>query len=826
MKPKTLAESLIIAGGLAASLGIGWTTAFAADAGAEAATDTGPGALEEITITARRREESAQSVPVSVTALSGDALQVHSATDLQSLTSLTPGLRYGAEGGGQNTTISLRGLSKIPVGDGTPAVVTYFANVPMGSTGLNIPTFDLANIQVLKGPQGTLFGRNTVGGAILVTPQAPTYGTDGYVKVGFGDYHSETAEGAVNIPLVADKLALRVAGQIRLRDGFQENVGLGPDLDNLHQHAFRASLLWDPAPGISNTLVWDYFLATERPSNAVFFRYSPGVLTNFGGPAAVPLFGPFESSLAQAFAAQQARGPLTVDSGEPVLATNRRLWGVSNTTSFNLPANITLRNIFGYRVTETDTMADPPGVPILQADASAVPLAALGIPAPGTLDRLAILNAGQVVKKKQVTDEIQLLGTSFNDRLNWILGGFYLKDQPNGGQGSWFQQFDIYSSLTGIQLSPAAASTALVTNKSYSGFAQVALDLSPWVLQGLKLNLGGRYTKDEVSACGATVVGGTSSLDAPYLTESQCASNGATHPGTGAGTLQTSSSAPSWTVGLDYRITDETFVYVTGRRGYRAGGVNTPIFNTPGTTTNGPGAVDIRPYQYIKPEKVEDVEVGEKSDLEIGDIPLRINLDLFHMKYSDAVQFINVVCCISTTDPGLPLNGSFGFNAGNLTIQGGEFEAAAQPVRGLTLTTSAAYTHQKVNSIASIPSPFTLTPSQVTLPTPVWSATFGFNWILPGRLFDGNLALIGDYFWTDKWQSQGYSIAGYDTTNFRLNWTTGTNRNLVVGLYVTNAFDKEYVASAAVVLPGFPIGGAIYGPPRMYGVDAVYHFGK
>jgi iron complex outermembrane receptor protein len=277
---------------------------------------------------------------------------------------------------------------------------------------------------------------------------------------------------------------------------------------------------------------------------------------------------------------------------------------------------------------------------------------------------------------------------------------------------------------------------------------------------------------------------------------------------------------------LDYQVTKETFTYVTVRRGYRDGGVNTPVFNTAGTTTNGPGAVDIRSVQYIKPEKVEDVEVGEKSDFRIGDIPLRINLDLFHMKYSDAVQFVNVINYINTTDPGLPLNGSFGFNAGNLTIQGGEFEAAASPVRGLTLTTSAAYTHQKVNSIASIPAPFTLTPSQVTLPTPEWSATFGFNWILPARLLDGELALIGDYFWTDKWQSQGFSIAGYSATNFRLNWTTGTNRDLVVGLYVTNAFDKEYIASAAVVLPAFPLGGAIYGPPRMYGVDATYHFGK
>src|SRR5271169_719903 len=558
MKPKTLVRSLIVAGGLVTAMSTGFTTVFAQNATVDASASP---ILEEITITARRREENAQTVPISVTVFSQADLDAHSVTDLQDLTSITPGLRYGAEGGGQNTTISLRGLSKIPVGDGTPAVVTYFGDVPLASSGSNIPTFDLADVQVLKGPQGTLFGRNTIGGAVVVTPQAPTYTTNGYMKVGFGDYSSESAEGAINLPLVDDKLALRVAGQIRLRDAFQTNLGEGPDLDNVHQHSFHASLLWDPTPGISNLLIADYFSANEAPSNSVFFGYRPGVLTNFGGPAAVPLFGPFEPALAAAFAAQQANGPLTINSGEPVLEQDRTLWGISDNASFKLGDNITLRNIFGYRITEVSEMSDPPGVPILNGDANSVPLAALGIPLPGTLDRLALLNAGQIVDKKQETDELQLFGTSFNDRLSWIVGGFYLKDEPNGPQGSWFKQFDIYSSLTGFQLSPAAASTAQFTTKSYAGFAQTALDLSDWVLNGLKLNLGYRYTKDEISACGATIVGGTSALNAPFLNNSDCEAYGASHPGTGAGSLQTDSHAPSWTIGLDYQITKDTLAY-------------------------------------------------------------------------------------------------------------------------------------------------------------------------------------------------------------------------------------------------------------------------
>src|SRR5690606_28238221 len=128
--------------------------------------------IEEIVITARRRDESAQTVPISIGAFGPEELGRRSVESLEDLTRITPGLRFAAEGGAQNTTISLRGLSKIPVGDGAPAVVTYFSDVPLPSTGTNLPTFDLANIQVLKGPQGTLFGRNTIGGAVLVTPEA------------------------------------------------------------------------------------------------------------------------------------------------------------------------------------------------------------------------------------------------------------------------------------------------------------------------------------------------------------------------------------------------------------------------------------------------------------------------------------------------------------------------------------------------------------------------------------------------------------------------------------------------------------------------------
>src|SRR3546814_13994760 len=157
-----------------------------------------------------------------------------------------PGLRVRAEGGKTTTTVIRRGLGRNPIGEGVPAVVTYFADIPLVGEGTNVPAYDIASIQVLKGPQGTLFGRNTIGGAIIIQPEAPNYEFGGYVKGEYGRFDYRTLEGAINIPIVQDKAAVRFAGQIRRQDGSIKNLSGGPDFNDMHQDAFRVSLLLEP----------------------------------------------------------------------------------------------------------------------------------------------------------------------------------------------------------------------------------------------------------------------------------------------------------------------------------------------------------------------------------------------------------------------------------------------------------------------------------------------------------------------------------------------------------------------------------------------------
>ena len=164
--------------------------------------------LEEIVVTARRREESLQNVPVSVSAFSAEALERATVQELRSINVLTPGLTFSNEGGGGNATLSLRGIGQIPLGEGTPGVVIYVNNMALPPDGSNIPTYDIGSIQVLKGPQGTLFGKNTLGGAVLVNSKAPDYTMGGYVQGTYGRYDYQDFEGAINIPIVEDRVAL------------------------------------------------------------------------------------------------------------------------------------------------------------------------------------------------------------------------------------------------------------------------------------------------------------------------------------------------------------------------------------------------------------------------------------------------------------------------------------------------------------------------------------------------------------------------------------------------------------------------------------------
>jgi len=776
------------------------TDAPAAPSASTQVTSNGPG---DIIVTARRRDEKLQNVPVSVSAFSNTTLQRASVQTIADIRTITPGLTFSSEGGKDNTAVTLRGIGQIPTGEVTPGVVTYFANVPLASLGSNVPTFDIANVQVLKGPQGTLFGRNTLGGAVLIAPQAPsTKDVTGYLEGTYGNYDYKEVQGALNVPIVKDVLAVRVAGQIRRRDPEIYSINGGNGFNNVHQDSARVSVLFTPTDWLKSTTVADYFKAKEYASGYYLLRQNFPFSALFGaGAVADSLDQQVQGYLAQ----QKANfyGSFEDSSGSGI--ANRRNMGISNDTSATF-GNFTLRNIFGYRKNKSDQLINTAAV-----GPTTLPGAAFGSPVdiPFT-----IFHAAALIERQYLTNETQFLGTF--DRFNFIVGGFYSHDTPDGPSGSTFDAFTTPGE-------PASVVTANVRNTNYAVFAQATYK----VTDTLNATGGIRYSWDRVSACGGAI--GTS-----YANDTTCrriANDGNTTDGVGI--VNNRGSAPSWTIGLDWKARPNLLLYVVSRRGYRGVNVNTPLFETPYTTggticgqSGNEACPDLRPFQKTGEEKLTDIEIGEKWDFQVSGARGRINTAAFYSKYKNALQFLNLQGIVPSTAPDQPTNASLGVNAANLSIYGVEVEAMVSPTRNFTVSFSGAYTHVNVDSISLPPiTGVVFTKASVNKYAPSFSGTLSGNWTLPFRPLDGDLTLSGDLFMTADFGGQyGEKLPGYNLVNMRLDWEKIGGTGLDLSLFVRNLTKERYFAAADVLLKSFPVNSVAVGDPRTYGVTARYNF--
>lgn len=752
----------------------------------------------DIVVTARRREENAQTVPVSIAAFSGDTLAQRSVREIQDLNSITPGFRFGSEGGKNGNQLILRGLAKVSLGEGVPAVVSYFADVPLVGDGVNVPTYDLGSIQVLKGPQGTLFGRNTLGGALLIKPEAPGFAFGGYVRADYGRFDYRAVEGAINIPIVADKVALRIAGQVRRQDGTIRNLNGGKDFNDIHQNSFRASLLLEPFEGFSNLTIYDYFKAKEQPAGLYLYQHNPGVIPGLSAAIDPQLTAYRDGQIANGFfAAYSSIG----DTGR----ADRRLWGITNDTKLEL-GDITIRNIFGYRRSKNgqtiNTGANGPLVfPV----------------APGVAVPFTLFTAASDADRSYLSNEFQVLGTLLDDRLNFIVGGFYNHDKPEAPGGSNFIAF----SVTGAP----QFSTSHVENKNKAIFGQIGYQLN----DRLTLNLGARYTWDKVAGCGGSFGG------AGYVSFATCKQVGAQNLVDGIGIISNKGGAPNWTLGLDYKASDDLFLYVTTRRGHRGVNINTPLFETP-FTTGGTGCAlgaqpvtcpDLRPFQKINKETLTDVEVGAKWNWRAGDVHGRLNIAAFYSKYKGALQFFNVVATgIPQGAPDYPTRQSIGVNAADETIKGIEIEASIVPTTGLTFSFNGAFTDTNIDKVGVPPiGGLSLTKSDITRYTPRFAGTLAANWVLPVRPLDSELVLNTDWYHTAKFGVQnGRNFPGYDVVNARLALNEIGGSGLSLAVSARNLFNEKYFLSPSNLLAAFPTNSAYVGERRMWTLEAKYRF--
>ena len=753
--------------------------------------------LEEIVVTARRREEKLQSVPIAITAFSQEAIQEKSITAVQNLQNDTPSLLIGGQSR-DDAQFTLRGLGAGPISTGVrtiQSVATYFDQVPSDIAGPGI-FYDLENVQILKGPQGTLFGRNTVGGAILFEPKKPTNDFEGYIQAQLGNYNDKEFEGAINVP-IDDKLLVRVAGSLARRDGYTVNLYNGQDLDDRNYESWRVSITWRPTDDFQNELVYNGLYKDENGTSNVLYALNTGVvfstltipgfkpfsITLGQGPGVAGLSGPNAASVFFAgiaagykfslFPNAAAAAALQNSIGNRQVYSTQRMedleyhWGLTDIATYDVSDDITLKNIFGFRsdkILQSQDFAD------------------------SSLNLLRITNSdadGWTQNSETWSNESQIQGKSFGGKLSWIVGAYYEYYHPGGFSQVLSNEFD----TLGNRLTYEQDSSRAV-------FGQATYDFGGLVdaLDGLKLTGGYRYTWDHRSVASST-------FNLPHT---------CTQGDNSSCTVAASADfhAPSWTLGLDYQVTPDTLLYVTSRRGYESGGFNLPS-PTPAT-------------QEYQPEYVTDVEVGIKSDWNVAGIKVRTNADYFHDWFTN----------IQISAPAVTPSGNIVTavqNAATASIDGFEFEGTVLPVTGLELSPFYSFTQAIYDNFANNLSG-NLTGRQFNqVPKNKWGITA--RYLLPLDEALGKISVTATYTYQahsngpDQGDPVFATIPGYGLLDFSVNWRDVYEQPIDASFFMSNALDKTYYQGGFPIYSGAGVGSALYGEPRMFGFRVKYRFG-
>ncbi|HQS94951.1 MAG: TonB-dependent receptor [Novosphingobium sp. 17-62-19] len=827
--------------------------AFAAqNAAPDQASEAEQPSSTEIIVTANRREERAQDVPISITAISAESIRERGLTQLQDLQASVPSLVVGPNGQASRDVMSpsIRGQSASF--QGSPAVVVYMNEVPLLSSitlsGQGGPgTFvDLTNIQVLAGAQGTLFGRNTTGGAILLTPAKPTDALEGYAQAGFGNYGLVETEAVLNIP-VSDRVRLRLVGASRDRNGFTYDTNWNKDRDDQHWRMARVGLWIEPVEGVTNYTLAYYGTSHSNGTGSIAKDFNTNYFIGLarrpvpiGGGVTVPLgaispnfnfcgagTGPADCSLyTNLIADQEKRGIRKTAHGLDSFA-KLESWSISNTTDIELSSTLTLRNIFSYSELRSDYANDQ--------DGTTVPIYDNGNT---ELSRTAPRDW-----YKQVTEELQVQGTGLNDKLTYTVGGFYFKQSPRGTMRYFSTNVCARPTLAGCGIGQSEIG---ITNESKALYAQGSLDFGAFSpsLDRLRLTAGYRYTWDTVG--GTATAWNFTPLPGGGQFVSSCSWKSNPNPSQSIADprntclfgAELKSSSPNWTIGLDYRPNDNIMVYGKATRGYKAGGFNTfAVFDS--TRTFGP-------------ETVTDYELGFKSDFNAGGMRGRFNVNGFWLDYK------NIQRAAGDFNRATGGNGAVTLNNASATIKGVEVEAMIQPTENIELGGNYSHLNAKYKSFVfdsssgvwdctaqSITSPkafagadMTCRPLQYLSPNIV--SVYG-RFSLPMADDVGKLSLLLSYNWTDAQPTAPFSteffpdgtvnepgvlLPSYGLLNATIDWKGVLGSPVDLSLFATNITKKNYIISNTGIYQTIGAQSVIYGEPRMFGLRLRYSFGN
>ena len=822
------------------------TSAFGEEAAPAAPGASAQNSIGDIVVTARRREESSLKVPVAVTAFGAEALRSKSINTQDDLVSHTASLTITPQSGRREQgAFFMRGQGQTY--GSQPGVITYVDEVPsfqQALLGSNATFFDLSSIQVLKGPQGTLFGRSTTGGAVLLTSARPTNDLSGNLQASYGNYNAVDIQGALNVPIIKDKVLLRVAGDFVRRHGYTVSSVTGQDQDNRHRESFRVSLLVKPVDGIENLLIFSGQNIKENNTGIVMggfnTTWTPGgglkpYLSNnvqtiglfcgagiagsvatgnqaavlgcpgisrltalWGTPNAATGVFPATGGLVNSILAEQARiaaGGSIRQNADPFLtSTVGNQQNITNTTTLHqdgvgVLGDITVKNIFATnRVGRADSVWD------LSAVGAAV-----------AYNTFNIINGALVTQPnaqdffQNFSDEFQVQGHT--KLMDWSVGYYYNFQKIPFSLAPLFRTFATALNRVSPFGLPDPSGKVVFDNRSTDKGVYAQATVHPF--EGASITGGIRrsnYTQAQLNA--------TQAYDPAHP------ENGFIW-GTSAAVPYVNQGATSYNFAADYKPMDGMLVYVASRRGFKPGGINA-----------GNGSTFL-------PEIVTDYEAGVKYAWR-GPIAGRITLDGYTSKYANVQRNFTIA---NPSGAGVLTGIS---NIAAATIKGVEFESELRVGPKLTVGLNASYTDAKYtdwkddfggdydaagNVYHNINTPFMNTPK--------------FTWSLNARylLIDqanlGQVSVSGNYY-HQSWVNLDDSIMqdplhrggqkAYGTLNLRADWSNVAGKPVDLFLNATNVADQVHLVGATNLLVAAGPLGVIYGEPRMVTGGVRVHF--
>lgn len=720
------------------------------------------GSVADIVVTAQRRTERLQDTPISITAVTGETLANRGTGTIANLGNITPNLVYNTtapvSGVSSGAVVFIRGVGQTDFQLTTdPGVGTYLDGVYVArSVGGVLDVVDVERVEVLRGPQGTLFGRNTIGGAISIISRKPGNERMFSGALTLGSRNRVDARVSVDLPL-SEGIGFNIVGSSKRQDGYVRGLLDDRDLGNINRQSVRGTLAYNRAGPFRATLAADYTHIDEQNAASKLVGISslpPGSPTrtdfvynrNTGRvdtvnvtvpPGAPSLVWLYNNADVPVLGVTPYDGRWITPSLDTTFATgpngtHLNVWGVAGTLEYDIGGTM-LKSITSYRRTSGSFNRDADGSPA------------------------AVLHTQNFdYRQKQFSQELQITGHAFDRRLNYAAGVYYFGETGND-----------FLTVTLPVAFGVVRNFTFVDNKSYAAYAQATFKLTPT----LGITGGVRYTKDEkgyrVPVGGGAIVNGFAAIFGPA---------GTVTPFFAPGSYQRSFENTSFRAGVDWKPVSNLLLYATYSEGFKSGGFNTRYL------APVPSAI------AYNPELLTSYEAGAKVDL--FDRKLRINTAAFHSKYND-IQ-------LTVYDQGAPITR----NGGSAEINGVEVEITAVPVSNLTLSGGLGYLDAKYTRAPTL-NPAIAADQQITLATrlaktPEYTANARAEYRLP--IADGtNIVAAGDWFYTstvenDAVNSKFLRQPSYSLFNASLGLDFAEGRYSITA-FVNNIGDKRVIES-------------------------------